>query len=256
MILASSARWIEPASLTLAVIALTFAAVHWRQASVHQRDLEAQGRHVRSLAANLTFITESLSTRYVGPFPTYLHDVIGLMKGAMEMITILVGNPLPAYFTDPQIFLEYSHVIAQKRRAGVRVRMVCMTDTQRRRRLSLQFTARDAADWTSWKRANAQRLDAFLDTRFPGTDAAALDHETFLALLARNQHELLTEAFASVGVEVVEVDAFVPVQVWIADDKAAIFAIQNSAPTTMSHGLSTSDHAFVEALIAMVAYYE
>jgi hypothetical protein len=256
MIVASTSdTWIEPTSLALAVAALIFATVHWRQASAHQRDLEEQGKRLGSVADQLTFVTESLSTRYVGPFPEYFSEVIALMEDAYETITILVGNPLPAYFTNPRVFDDYSDVIARKRQGGVKVQMICMAEAQRRRRLALQFAAKDATEWASWKRANAEQLDTFLDTRFRDTDATSLDRGAFLDLLARNQRELIAEKFERVGVDVVEVDAFVPVQVWLADEKVVMFAIQNSAPATMSHGLFTSDHTFVAALIAMVAYY-
>jgi hypothetical protein len=82
-----------------------------------------------------------------------------------------------------------------------------------------------------------------------------LHYDDFIELLTHTQDGLINEAFATNGIEVKEVDDLVPVQVWLADGERAVFAIQNAATSTMSHGLMTSDPSFIEALGSMCDYY-
>jgi hypothetical protein len=214
-----------------------------------------QTREARKQTRDLGFVSKSLSTRYIGPFPDYLPEVVDLVTGVRNDLAIIVGNPLPAYFTDPQVFTEYAHAVKRKCQAAVPIRMICMNESMRRRRLAMQFPT-SGADWEPWRALHDAGLQQFMRYRFADVDAAKLTHTKLLELLSQVQREVLREEFAYSGVTVQEVADLVPVQVWIADGERAVFSLQTSSSQTMSYGLYTSDSAFVNALYALFELYE
>src|SRR4051794_10889322 len=92
--------WLSIVSLLLAIIALVFAVVQMAGARRQVQSLERQGQA-------LTFVTDSLSTRYLGPFPDYLGGLVDLIDSAKRELIMLWGNPGPGFFTDPTNSMNY-----------------------------------------------------------------------------------------------------------------------------------------------------
>jgi hypothetical protein len=210
---------------------------------------------MRSQSDTLIMITESLSTRYIGPFPDYLTAVNELINTASSEIHMVTGNPTPAYFTAPALWLDYVQAIERKARSGAAVRLICSGETLRRQRLEQQFPS-SKQDWDEWVANKQSEVAVFLRFRYPEIKVAELDHTKFLELLQATQRDLLREALKLNGVDVLEVNQIVPVQVWIADRARAVFSIQTLQPNALSHGLYTSDARFVSALLSMIEFYE
>lgn len=235
------------AGVALTVIALILAGIQFLEARRQTSRLAEQ-------SSALGFIAGSLSTRYLGPFPEYLSSVTDLVETAQQEVQILNGNPTPAYYTSPALWTRYSQAVQRKAQEGVLVSLVCMGESERRERLRLQFPTSDEA-WIPWKAANSTRVEEFLKYRFRSINIQELGYEEMHRLLLQVQTDLLREAFEYQGVRVSQVDKLVPVQVWIVDDKSAVFAIQTSPSFAISHGLFTSDPQFVAALKAMIVLY-
>jgi hypothetical protein len=240
------ANLIGQASLVLAILALIFA---WFQT----REARQQTNRLKSHSEALVLITESLSTRYLGPFPEYLTVVNDLIKSARTELHIVNGNPTPAYFSAPSTWLDYIQAIERKVRSGVSVHLICMGDALRRQRLEQQFPS-SKDEWDRWIPDNLSKLKEFLRFRYSNKKPEELDYAAFLDLLQVTQRDILKEKFQ--GVEISEVDQIVSVQVWIADKAQAVFAIQTSPTNALSHGLYTSDPRFVNALHAMIELYD
>jgi hypothetical protein len=236
------------ASLGLAVVALLLALIQLGQAHRQTKSLNRQGEA-------LLFVTSSLSTRYLGAFPEYLTHVARLVGNTTSELRVLVGNPLPAYFSSPARFLAYAQAIERVSLAGVSVRMICMDHRRREERLRLQFPTSQAA-WDAWLPINRSKVEAFLRYRYPDEDVTSLSHIRLLELLSETQRELLHQLFVRRSIDVREVDHLVAVQLWLADNKEAIFSIQTSSRDAMSYGLFTSDPHFVNALTSMFHLYE
>lgn len=241
-------NWLGHVSLWLAVLALVLACFQTWEARKQTKGLKSQ-------SDALILITDSLSTRYLGPFPDYLTAVSELIKTARTELNIINGNPTPAYFSAPSIWLDYIQAIERKVRSGVSVRLICTDESQRRQRLEQQFPS-SQQEWDKWAADRHSEVAEFLRFRYPEIKVAELDYRKFLDLLQSTQRDLLRESFKLNGVDVLEVNQIVPVQVWIADRARAVFSIQTLRPNELSHGLYTSDPRFVNALHSMIELYE
>lgn len=235
-------------SLWLAIVALLFACVQLWQARRQAKRLKQQGDA-------LGLITESLSTRYIGPFPEYLSSVIDLVETAERELKIVNGNPTPAYFSAPRTWMDYSHAIERRARSGIAVRVVCGVERQRRQRLAQQFPTSNE-EWRGWITKNHSKVREFLRFRYPDTSPEDLDHSTFLDSLLATQRDMLRQSLQEKGVKVLEIAQVVPVQVWIADKSRAVFCLQSLRKDALGHGVFTSDPRFVAALHSMLEFYE
>lgn len=242
------ATWVGQVSLWLAVLALILAGFQSWEA-------RKQTKRLQSHSNALVHITESLSTRYIGPFPDYLSSVTEIINTARTELYIINGNPTPAYFSSPSLWLDYAQALERKSRSGVSVRLICMGENLRRQRLEQQFPS-SQEEWNSWIIDKHSEVAEFLKFRFSGTKIEELDYRKLLDFLQTTQREILKETFKFNGVEVLEIDQIVSVQVWIADKERAVFSIQTSPTNALSHGLYTSDPLFVNALHSMIDLYK
>src|SRR4051812_11661958 len=96
--------WLSFGSLLLAIIALGLAMIQLLDARRQAKGLERQGQA-------LTFVTNSLSTRYIGPFPDWQRGLSDLIDSAKRELRVLSANPAPGYFTDPANFMSIRHAI-------------------------------------------------------------------------------------------------------------------------------------------------
>ena len=239
-------KFLGVAGLALTVIALLLAFYQtW--------DARKQAQRLKSHSASLRMIADSLSTRYLGPFPDYLSAVTNLVESSVKELCIVNTIPTPAYFSAPSLWLPYRHAIERKVRAGVSMHLVCMNESQRQKRTAKQFPS-SRKEWDCWIVTNRDKVVEFLRFRYPDVKLDKLDHAKFLELLLATQRDLLGEMFR--GVEIREVDQVVSLQIWIADKSRAIFSIQTLAPNGQSHGLFTSDALFVTALRSMMNLYD
>jgi hypothetical protein len=241
----SGIGWSTILSLVLAVVALTLATSQSYQAV-------RQAKRLNEQSEKLQFVTDSLSTRYLGRFPDYIPHVIQLIDEANVDLRILAANPVPAFFTAPKLALDYANAVERKSRV-VRVRLTCLNGTQRRRRLQVQFPT-TPEKWSDWKPANQAQIEEFLRFWHPKFDAD-IDHQKFLELLTKVQQSLFKRAFQDYGVKVREVSRMIAVQAWIADESRAVFSIESS-DEAYTEGLYTSDPKFVKALASMADLYD
>jgi hypothetical protein len=213
-----------------------------------------QTKRLQEHSSALGLIADSLTTRYIGPFPQYLPSVINLLETAVTEIKIVKGNPTPAYFTDPLLWINYSQSIERKTHSGVAVSIICMGENQRKIRLAQQFPT-TTEKWNEWIKKNDSKVEHFLKFGFPNINIQELNYSKFLDLLLTIQSKMLLDSFKLKGVEVTEIDQLVPVQVWISDKKQAVFSIQTLPTNAASHGFITSDPRIVSALYEMTELF-
>lgn len=248
--LSSAWNFDTAASLTLAGLLLTIAALGLAIYQVHQA--KQQSRGLRSHEARLEGIAESLSTRYVAPFPHYLPMVTEVIERAEHDILVVNANPTPAYFSAPLLWDEYRRAIASRIHSGVSVTLVSATEGQRLQRMHDQF-GMDAPGWAAWRRANKSLLRLFLAQQYPTVDENQLELTNFHEMLVDTQTRLASELFGPATT--LETDCTMTLQAWVCDLKEAVFTIETTAENSLSHGLYTSDPKFVAALYAMAELY-
>ena len=238
----------------LGVISLIVGALALILGLVQSWEAKKQTKRLKAHSDALGLITDSLSTRYIGQFPDYLVSVTNLIESAKSELNIIKGNPTPAYFSDPTLWVNYSQAIERKSHSGIAVNMICMTEHQRKDRLAQQFPT-SKEKWDDWIKNNHSKVSHFLKFGYSKTKPEDLNFKVFLDLLLSTQTKMLNESFKSKGVEVLEIDQVMPVQVWIADRKQAVFSIQALPTNTISHGFYTSDPRIVSALHLMTELF-
>jgi hypothetical protein len=240
----------EIASLIGVWLAIVALAISYFQV----RDSKAQSVVLGDVAGRLEYVVESMSTRYLGAFPTYLEELPRLVDSANTELLIVAGNPTPAYFSSPELYLSYRQAVERACLRGASVQLVCMSSKYRRRRLELQFPT-DSDVWPMWLEKNRSEVEAFLRHRYSEQSIDTLDPSRLLDLLANIQTTLLKEDFAMKGVVTREVDELLPLQLFVSDQKLAIVGFQGATPYAMSHGIETTDSQFVTALRLMCDLY-
>ena len=228
--------------LALTVVALTATLLQFRLARKQRNDLRK--------------ISDSMSTRYLGSFPDYLHHVVNLLDSAESSIEIIVGNPTPAYFSSKKIWVSYKQVIERKAHDDLDITIICSSEEQRKKRLLMQFPTNED-EWLNWIPKYSDILDEFLRNSNINLSGTCNSQAELLDLLIAVQNRELCNTFKIGSINLREVNSLISVQVWIVDKSQAIFAIQTqtASNSAMSYGLHTADAQFVKALRCMFALY-
>jgi hypothetical protein len=190
-------RAVEIVGLILAVAALIVGLVHLQEISRMQA---------------------SLSTRYIGEFPDFLDEIIGIVQSAHRDINILCDFPAYGNFDDPTRSARLRDLIRLKLHQGVKVRLVCLDHERRRLALSLQFPSAPAPYKTR---------EAFIDD-FEAKNEAALK-----------------QTYGDANV--LQVNAELPVFFWIADRRRGVLVVQTFGGN-VEYGFASSDLALMRAL--------
>jgi len=236
----------------LTVVGLALTLIAFLTAIYQVWQTISQSRRLTQHEQALGTIAESLSTRYLGPFPEYLPTVTSIVGRSKSDILIVNDNPTPAYFSAPLSWIEYRHAIATKMHSGVAVTLISLNDRQRLRRMQDQFTI-DGAEWSAWCKSNSHLIQTFLAQQYPANAGEPLELARFLQMLVETQARLCAELFGPASR--IEIDSVVTLQVWIIDKREAVFSIETTNEHSLSHGLYTSDPKFVAALYAMAELY-
>lgn len=107
----------------------------------------------RRQTKDLAVVTESLSTRYLGSFPTYVQELTSLLQRVERELLILSTLHSHGAFSDPDGWLSIKHAIEAALGPTRHVRVSCVFGNaeQRRNLLNDQFKA-DLTDWPIWSR--------------------------------------------------------------------------------------------------------
>lgn len=243
-------EWIN----TIGGISLVVGIAAFILGGIQSWEARKQTKRLKIHSDALILIANSLSTRYIGQFPDYLNTVTSIIEEAKSELNIIKGNPTPAYFSEPSLWINYSQAIERKSHSGISVNIICMGEKQRKIRLAQQFpTSKER--WEEWLKINETKLIHFLKFGHPNVKIAELDCNKFLELLLATQTKMLNDSFKMKGVDVLEFDQVMPVQVWISDRKQAVFSIQTLPTNTISHGFFTTDQRIVSALYQMTELF-
>lgn len=234
-------------SLFLGLIALAFSIYQTRESNKQSERLNKQSN-------SLSMITDSLSTKYIGEFPDYLSTITTLIEKAENEVRIIKTTPVQAYFTKPILWVNYSQALERKVRSGVSIKIICLDENGRKKRLQLQYL-KPEEEWNIWKANNINKINEFIRYRHQNVNTELLKSKEFINLLMSTQNELIKESFILKGIEVTEINQIIPVQAWIIDASQAVFTIQTLPLQTVGHAFLTSDPRIVAALHQMTKYF-
>lgn len=232
-------KYAEVIGLVLALAALVVGIIHVAEIRKTARDLEVVQT---SLSTDLRKVQESLSTQFVGTFPTFIEDVIDIIVKAKGDIVILCDYPAYAEYSEPGLSSNLRHAIEQQIQSGRKVQLICLNAERRENALRQQFD-RQAFDRAMTIANERRRILRYLGVQNP---AAAVDYDMFVAAIAARDTIALTQTFRNA--EILQVDAEIPIFFW-TDSHRAVMAVQTFRGQD-EYGFKTSDRALVNALLA------
>ena len=196
-------------------------------------------------------IHNSLSTRYIAPFPEYMSEVIKRIEQARTDVQIMVEFPAHCCFTDRESWLKYNYVIQQKREKGVLFDLTCPIESRRRAYSYEELSIVDGI-WKEWKKKPKYR-ERLMKILPAGSNIDSLSIDDLVDTLENYDKKVLKDVFA--GADVKELDRFMPLYFWIVDGEVAIFAFSVFGEETKGYGFFTSDQRFIKALIDIKSRY-
>jgi hypothetical protein len=205
-------------------------------------------------ARDLTILTKSISTRYIGHFPHYFKDIVALIDEAQERIDIVCDVPGYGSFSSPQHFEEYRNKLKEKRKKGLTIETTCLSKEGRSTLFKEQFFGH-GGDWEKMKHSGVfgTQLAAFLDDHQKLSELDSLTPETFLGMLEVEGNRMLTEVLSRATIT--ETEAHVPIYFWLIDDRKAIFSIPSLSEKELEHGFATTDSNLIRSFISIRKRY-
>lgn len=254
MVIATSTttNWVAVLTLigtALTLIALFFAIWHLRRNFKDGKAIRDTSSKLETVLNDLQEVSDSLSTRYIGEISDTLLEVSRMIDSTPPntRLLILVASPVPVFFSDPPLFARYSQSIVQAFLRGVSIRMICMNEEHRFRRLKLQFPT-NSDQYTAWIQRNEPLLHLFLNQWYPEITDSSVDGTTLVTLVRDAQTKCFQRSIRDLNIPVLEVDEMITTQAWIKDTKEAIFSFQADPTRAASHGIKTTDGRLILAL--------
>jgi hypothetical protein len=203
---------------------------------------------IRRVLREARTLKESLSTRYIGPFPKYYPDIANLLDGANEEIIIFCDFPAYAGFSDSRTWLRYRQTIERKLDEGLKIELTCLGEEFRSKCLNEQLLEANQ-QWDEWKQEprNRKRVQALLGSHRTPVTIDELSKQQLLEMLADEDRQALDVTFLKATVK--EVDVYMPMYFWLIDRQRAIFAIPSLYEK--EYGFSTIDQKLIGAFIDM-----
>lgn len=192
------------------------------------------------------FMARSLSTAYVGTFPSFIEKcILPCMENAQKEIRIACDFPSYGSFSVFRIFDRYKKLLESKHHNNVNVSFLVLDEAGREDRTLRQFGTNEK-EWQNLKRdASFSKLFDDFTTR-TGTTASTL--KQFRSELRRLEANYVTAFKEKIPGALKEASISMPLYVWIADDKQAVFVIPTPGPYSEEHGFETKDRDLVNGL--------
>jgi hypothetical protein len=204
-----------------------------------------------------SLVQKQLSTQYIGVFPSFLRaHVLPCLRDARTEIRIATNSAAIAYFSDYDSYAEYRRVLKEKRESNTPAKFVLMGESRLDREIKHQF-ATTVEEWNFLVDASQnaefqQRLKEFGE-RILRDISTPTDFYEALSTAESQARRTLRDLLGKNNV--VEADIPMPLNVWIADEKTAIFSIPAYGPNKAEYGFETREPNMIVALRAVWQLY-
>jgi len=191
-------------------------------------------------------ISENLTTRYIGEFPSFIPEINKVLNDGKESISIASNLPGYAMYSDHAAFLDYVSAINHRVSSGVRVKLIILSDPQQARFRERQFakdTIEDLKDPKSSANLNFRRFLIWSGRKPEDITTMA----AFRNALAVEQKNVLEHQLG--GVECLTYDKPMTLFLWIADEHEAVFAVP-TFPVGHEGAFLTHDQRLITELLS------
>lgn len=208
--------------------------------------------------AQMTEIARSVTTRYVGPFPDYLADVLDLARGARRRLWIMADCVDHGSFSDPVLFKSVRREIedaAQNRDVSVQI-LVCGEPAPISRSSPWWgYTFEEALTKGGFKEC----LDFYCKYNHKKPEELPNDDATYRKMLL-DDYEKVEKGFRTAGADIRPAaqpgpkagahqnDKEPGLFFWLQDDKEAVFILAHTGPNSQGLAFRTRDSSLIKII--------
>jgi hypothetical protein len=200
------------------------------------RQSKAQVARIEESVAKLEAVRQALRTKALGPFPNFMAQIVSAVESAQRTLYIACDVPAYAMFSARPQFTQYLFHLDNKKK--LEIHFVCLDATRRRELHERQFSQPwerllENADFSSRVTELARRTNR---SRIAGA-------REFAEVVEEQNLEVLRTRIAPAvsPLKPLETAVAMPVYMWIADDKYAVFAFSVFNDETVSGGGAEPD---------------
>lgn len=223
-------------------------------------ELKELGEEFRS---GLNDIASSISTKYIGKFPSNMLQINELIKKANESISIITDVAAYGVFSNPKYFQEYRNLLtnhsAQKNDENVTIEMITYSlDSYQLRfeeQFNLQMYQNDLDKFSDIKNSDLNRFQQFCNfISNKKTSKEILSYPDLLNYLQQENYKIIYGLLLNSNFNYYEIDFKIsrtnlPMSIWIIDNKAAIYSfLDNFATTSGEVSFYTEDKNVIDML--------
>ncbi len=227
--------------LGLTVIALALAVYQSFSAKAHTIELQD--------------IKDSMSTRYLGEYPDFIPQISEVISKAKYEVSIVNSVVTTGIFSFRTGWLEYRTTIEKLLDKGKTVNIM-MLNKERRQKFEDEQFPNTAEKWEAWKvePKNKTKIEVFLKHYYPDASFNTLTKALFIEILDDVHNNSLKQSF--VAANIVELDEHIPINIWIVDNKQAIFTVPITINGYTDKGFITSDARLIESFNGIIERYK
>ncbi|MGD2087063.1 MAG: hypothetical protein PVH61_12850 [Candidatus Aminicenantes bacterium] len=210
----------------------------------------------RAQTVKLDNISESLSTRFIGPFPDYINEINRILANARSKVSIACDVPSFVAFSDPDAWFTYQKNIEKKIRAGINMEITFLDKDLRKKTYRDQFK-QARLFFSKWVQSDniQDRMRAYIRCH-PTAKEEPQCYEDFERSLEENDDDLILRFFSHTSL----VETGIPLfnYFWIVDNIQAVFAIPTAVEPKggfVTHGFYTEDPRLIAALRSVGVKY-
>jgi hypothetical protein len=207
----------------------------------------------RKMLRDVRSVFDHLTTRGLGPYPTYLNEVERLIGEARDSIFVACDFPGYGVWSDRGRYSGYLKALEDRKADRVRrsqsfkIQIVCLDKDSRQHELEERFPE---GSWKEYVKkggfARSRRLYEELES-----SAVPETRTAFLADMGARQERAITAELRFADVR--ELSGMMPVHFWIADEKRAVFVIPGGEGG--DYGFVTEEIGLVQGLLAIFDRY-
>jgi len=274
------------------VVAVVFGILALRIALYHEIELGQVSGTLDDVSVRLEGVSDSVLTRTVGVFPSFIPHVTALFAQAEKSITVMCDNPAYGIFSNGDAFDAYAaelkgKIASRTSNPSFRVDLMFLADEEREElhRDQVSLYATTAEDWENWRKGDQThtRLEEFLKRAhsvcqpdaptLPADEIektlAELTVDRYVERLAAVNKALLTHHFYGANRRVLRFrdqegksqarSRGPSIYFWMRDRKHAIFAIVplgDEPDQSREVAFETHDPAMIEALRGTFSRYQ
>jgi hypothetical protein len=254
--------------LALTLIGVTFVLCvivpeSWPMASASRKFIT----QVSSIASVVAFIfavweslesrgfREALSTRFIGEFPDFLPQLVGILEKAERDLIIVCDFPSYGQFSSPSDWKLYSRTIEDKVNAKISLSLVCMNEIARANFAPKQFFPSPPYDttWSKYRdsRAKRKKIQQLVERHDYPNSLSSLTFAEMIDLLEKDDLHALQRTFSRVR------PFQTPMYFWVCDKKVAIFSFPTYDLANKSEfAFLTFDRKLIQSLLQVFKGYQ